>query len=223
MRSKRSRRLDDKLVTHYAPQSPAAELFRTIRTNIRFAGRGKPLRTILVTSAQPGEGKTLTSANLAVVLSQNNIRTVYVDADMRRPTGHHSFRLLNHQGLSSYLVGDCELADILQESLTPHLSVVTAGPIPPNPLELLETERLDAFLAEIGEHAEAVIIDSPPLVVSDAAWLASKADGCVLVVDAQSTGREAGIKAVEQLRSVNARILGAVLNNVEKEEPEYYY
>ncbi|UOF88965.1 CpsD/CapB family tyrosine-protein kinase [Fodinisporobacter ferrooxydans] len=213
--------INRKLISFRNPDSPTVESFRSIRTNIRFASQGREVRTILVTSANENEGKSLICSNLAVVMAQNNTKTLYVDADMRKPNGHHAFRLSNDKGLSTYLSCEHSFEEILQYTVVPYVSAVTAGQIPKNPLELLETEYVNHFLKEAAKCFEVVIIDSPPLIVSDALLLASKADGCVLVVDAKNTKREDGEKAVEKLRSANANILGVVLNNTK--EKQYYY
>lgn len=220
---KRTYDLNSKLISLRNPKSTIVESFRSIRINIRFASHGHELKTILVTSANPSEGKSLTSSNLAVVMAQNHANTLYVDADLRKPNGHHTFRIPNDVGLSNYLSGEAELEDVLQYTVISNVTAVAAGPIPQNPLELLGTERMQQFLEEVSQRFDMVIIDSPPLVVSDAVLLASKVDGCVLVVDSRSTKREAGAKAVEQLRNAQANILGVVLNNTREKEKQYSY
>lgn len=216
--------LNHKLITLRNPRSPIVEAFRSIRLNIQFAGRGQSVQTILVTSANPSEGKSLTSSNLAIVMTQNNAKTLYIDADMRKPTAHRTLRLPNDQGLSTYLSGEHGFDDVVQmHPLVPHLHVVTAGQVPNNPLELLETQRLTELLEQAKSQYDAVIIDSPPLIVADPVLLSTHVDGAVLVVDAKSTKQKAGVKAVEQLRQANANILGVVLNNVGEEAIPYYY
>jgi capsular exopolysaccharide synthesis family protein len=221
---KRPYDLNNKLISLRNPRSPIVEAFRSIRLNIQFAGRGKEIKTILVTSANPSEGKSITSSNLAIVMAQNNLKTLYIDADMRKPAGHYTFRLPNDKGLSSCLSGEHAGEEVWQRhTIVPNLFVMTAGPIPHNPLELLETEHLTHLLETVRVQFDMVIIDSPPLIVSDALLLASRMDGSMLVVDAKSTKQEAGVKAVELLRHANENILGVVMNNVKEKEFQYYY
>lgn len=216
--------INSKLVSLRNSRSSVAEAFRSIRLNIQFAARGQEIKTILVTSANPSEGKSLTASNLAVVMAQSNARTLYVDTDMRRPTGHATFRLLNDKGLSSYLSGQHALEEVLQDHcIIPHLHVVTVGPLPPNPLELLGEEKMARFLEQVRMQYDVVIIDSPPLIVSDPMLLAAQVDGTVLVVDTKKTKQADAFRAAEQLRTANGNILGVVMNNVREKEIEYYY
>lgn len=218
----------DKLVTSLPLRSPIAESYRTLRTNIQFAAVDKEeVKTILVTSTQPGEGKTVTSANLSIVMAQADIRTVYIHADLRRPTGHKIFGLQNVQGLTTYLVGQASLEEIIQETDIPNLQVITSGPIPPNPAELLASKKMERFLDELKEIFDMIIIDTPPvLAVTDATILSKKVDGCVLVVSSGVTSKEMAAKAKRQLTNAKAPLLGVILNNKQiskKEHNTYYY
>ena len=223
--------LDDrssKLITSLPPRSPIAESYRTLRTNIQFAAVDKEdIKTILVTSTQPGEGKTVTSANLSIVMAQTELRTVYVHADLRRPTGHKIFNLQNIKGLTTYLGGQIPVEDIIQDTEIPNLKVITSGPIPPNPAELLASKKMEKFLAELKQHFDMIIIDTPPiLAVTDATILSKKVDGCLLVVSSGLTSKEMATKAKQQLVNANATILGVILNNKKlskKEYSNYYY
>lgn len=213
----------EKLIAHWNPRSPIVEGYRTLRINIQFASINQAARTLLVTSTSSSEGKTITSANLAVMMAKDQKKTVYVDTDLRKPRVHDTFDLPNLYGVSSYLVGESSITDIIQDSGLPNLSIVTCGPIPPNPVELLGSNRLDLLLEELVQRFEIVILDSPPMLVADAIVLATKVDGCIFVIDSQKTKREMAIKAIEKLKNVNAHILGVVMNNKKiKNKAEYY-
>lgn len=218
----------DKLITTLPPRSPIAESYRTLRTNIQFAAIDKDdVKTILVTSTQPGEGKTVTSANLSIVMAQAEIKTVYVHADLRRPTGHKIFGLANVKGLTTYLVGQGAIEEIIQDTDIPCLKVITSGPIPPNPAELLASKKMEKFLEDLKQQFDMIIIDTPPiLAVTDATILCKKVDGCLLVVSSGLTSKEMASKAKQQLVNAKAPILGVILNNKKlskKEYNTYYY
>ena len=218
----------EKLITSLPPRSPIAESYRTLRTNIQFAAVDQEnIKTILVTSTQPGEGKTVTSANLSIVMAQTELKTVYVHADLRRPTGHKIFGVQNVKGLTTYLGGQISVDEIIQDTDIPYLSVITSGPIPPNPAELLASKKMEKFLDELKEKFDMIIIDTPPiLAVTDATILSKKVDGCLLVVSSGLTSRDMAAKAKQQLVNANATILGVILNNkklTKKEYSTYYY
>src|SRR5262245_44580838 len=205
----------DKLIAYYDPSSPVAEAYRTLRTNIQFSSLDKPVRTLLATSSGPEEGKSTTLANLAVVLAQAEKRVILVDCDLRKPALHKLFGLPNAAGLTSLLVQD-DLKELpLQEVGLAGLSVLTSGPLPPNPSELLGSQRLAHLIERLKEEADYVLFDTPPVIaVTDAAVLATRLDGAILVVSAGRTRRDLAQKAKAQLERVNANILGVVLNNV---------
>lgn len=218
----------DKLITSLPSRSPIAESYRTLRTNIQFAAVDQEdIKTILVTSTQPGEGKTVTSANLAIVMAQAELKTVYVHADLRRPTGHKIFGVQNIKGLTTYLGGKVSLEEVIQDTHIPNLKVITSGPMPPNPAELLGSKKMGNFLSELKEQFDMIIIDTPPvLAVTDATVLSNKVDGCLLVVSSGLTSRDMAVKAKQQLMNANATILGVILNNkklTKKEQNTYYY
>ncbi len=215
-----------KLVTNWAFPSHIVEAYRTLRTNIQFASVDKQIKSILFTSTGAGEGKTTTSANLAIAMAKDLKRTVYIDTDLRKPAGHLIFNLSNRAGVTHYLVGQSALEEVIQETGIPLLSAVTSGAIPPNPAELLGSNRMSAFLDELERLFDVIILDSPPLLVTDGFLLSQKVDGCILVIDAKKTKREQAVKAVEQLKHAHANILGVVLNNekrVKGSTYEYYY
>ena len=214
----------DKLVVAREPRSPAAEAYRVLRTNLQFSA-GSTLRTFLVTSANPLEGKSLTTANLAVALAQSGQRVILVDADMRRPTQHRIFGLENQVGLSNVLEGgDVSLEELVQPVAMSDLSVITSGPIPDHPSDLIGSERMSNLTELLQQYADVVVFDSPPVMaVADAAILASRLDGVLLVVDAGSTRRGAARHCKETLDSVGAHLLGVAINRLSALRGGYYY
>jgi capsular exopolysaccharide synthesis family protein len=212
-----------KLIAHWEPQSPLVEGYRKLRLNILFASADKKMQMILVTSPGASEGKTITSANLALMMAKDHRKTVLVDFDLRNPRTHFTFELPNLYGVSSYLADMCQFRDIIQDSGVPNLSIVTAGPVPHNPAEMLDLGRQNDLIEQLRNNFDVVIVDSPPLLVSDAMVLARKMDGCLLVVDANRTKRDPAVKAVEQLKNAGANLLGVVLNNKKLGKRESYY
>ena len=205
----------DLLVTLSDPRSPISEAYRTLRTNLQFVSLDKPLRTILVTSAGPDEGKSTLIANLAIAMAQGERKVILVDCDLRRPSLHKLCGLGSREGLTSMMVAEGGSAEPpLQETGVPGLTLLASGPLPPSPSDLLGSRRMDAVLTTLKERADVVLLDSPPVVaVSDAAVLATKVDGVLLVVSAGHTRREGVQAAKAKLEKVNANLLGAVLTN----------
>jgi capsular exopolysaccharide synthesis family protein len=185
------------------------------------------LQVLMVSSAGPGEGKTTTITNLAVTYAQSERKVVLIDADMRKPTAHHTFSLSNRWGLSSVMSQQCSIEEVTQMTDIPNLDVITSGPIPPNPAEMLGSKRMSALIEQLRLAYDIVLIDTPPLLaVTDAQIVASRSDGVILVVDQGKVKREIAKKAIQNLENVNARIIGVVLNNVKRkanEESYYYY
>ena len=212
----KGRPLQYRLATLLYPRSPAAEGFRQVRTNVEFAIGDTPLRSLLIASAVPGEGKTVTASNLAVAFAQAGRTTCLMDADLRRPTIHDLFGLTNDHGLSTLMQGDeATYETATHETDVPGLRVLTTGPLPPNPAELLASPRMRAILDELLENVDLVVIDSPPLqAVTDAAILSSLADGTVLVAGAGRTRRASLLRGRDALQRVGANVLGVMLNGV---------
>jgi capsular exopolysaccharide synthesis family protein len=207
----------NELVTVNESRSPISEAYRTLRTNLDFAGLDRALKTLVITSAGVSEGKSTTLANLAVVSAQAGRRVILVDADLRRPSLHQVFGLANDTGLTTMMMDDVALASPpLVKTAVDGLSVLTSGPIPPNPAEVMGSRRMEEIIAALAERADQVLFDTPPVVaVTDAAVLATKVDGVVLVVSAGHTRRDHARTAVQRLQQINARLVGAVLTNVQ--------
>jgi non-specific protein-tyrosine kinase len=214
-------------VTLTKPRSPVSEAFRSLRTNIQFSSVDYPLRTILITSPSPMDGKTTVSINLSIAMAQNGFRTITVDADFRRPRLHKKLDLSNRFGFSNYFVqSPRDIYEGLQQPTEmENFHVMTTGSLPPNPSELFGSQRMVNILSWFEEYADVVLIDSPPLLpVTDAAVLAPRMDGVILVVKPGVTKLNACRHAVDQLRKVGSNIIGIVLNDIpEKGARSYYY
>ncbi|MBW2737617.1 MAG: polysaccharide biosynthesis tyrosine autokinase [Deltaproteobacteria bacterium] len=214
----------DELIIISEPKSSASEAYRGLRTGILFSTPVQPPRSILVTSAGAGEGKTITCANLAVAMAQAETKVVLLDCDMRKPRLHRMLGIRNEQGLSSILVGESEWQDVLVSTNIPNLDFIPAGLISPNPAELVGSERMQNLINELREEYGRIVIDSPPIAaVTDPVILSRLVDGVVLVIHAGITSRDLIANAVRQLRDIQANILGSVLNNVDIGKDSYYY
>jgi protein-tyrosine kinase len=212
------------LIAHIEPKSPAAEAYRSLRTSIQFAGLDHKCRSIVVTSSSPGEGKSTTVANFGVVMAQTGARICLVDSDLRRPTLHRIFGLSNSRGLTTALLEGASLKDIAQPTPVPNLFVVTSGPLPPNPAELVGSNRMRESLETGVADFDMVLLDSPPVVsVADAVVLASFCDGVVLVVQTGKVPHEVIRRAAGNIQAVKGRILGVVMNAVNLKRDGYYY
>ncbi|MGI9149522.1 MAG: CpsD/CapB family tyrosine-protein kinase [Chloroflexota bacterium] len=205
------------------PHSPAAEAYRSLAATLQFAYADRQLQTVGLTSAAAGEGKSNTTANLAIALAEGGRRVIVVDADLRRPGQHALFGLDRKDGLANVLLGDPPQLP-LQDTQMPGLRVLTSGPTPANPLEALASRRFDHVLALARAQADFVLVDTPPAgALADAAVLAPRLDGILLVVSAGRTKRELARRAREQLERVNANILGVVLTDVRRDDKLYKY
>ncbi|MCS6873626.1 MAG: polysaccharide biosynthesis tyrosine autokinase [Pyrinomonadaceae bacterium] len=213
------------LITMKEQRSAIAEAFRHLRTSILFSSAGKPPQTILITSSQPSEGKTTTAINTAIALAQSGAEVVLVDCDLRRPRLHHHFSLSNSAGLTNYLSGDKNLDEILKSVPgLPSLKVVTSGPIPPNPAELLGSSEMKALLNFLKTNYKHVILDSPPAIsFADAAILSTLVDGVIVVAMAGKSSLHLMKRFKQRLMSIGARIYGIVLNGVRPSSLEYGY
>ena len=202
------------LVTLADPRSPVAEAFRTLRTNLIFSSLDHPLTTLLVTSATPEDEKSLTLANLAVTMAQGGRRTILVDCDLRRPRQAEIFGVAAQPGLTELILGGGDQPPLAATGVE-GLQLLPAGALPPNPADLLSSRRMEAAIATLKAQADVVLFDAPPvLAVTDAALLASKLDGVLLVVTAGQTRREHAQRVKDLLEKIHVRIVGTVLTNV---------
>jgi capsular exopolysaccharide synthesis family protein len=211
------RRRDDAtqdLVTVHDPSGVASEAYRMLRTNLFYALIDSPPKIIVLTSANLGEGKSTTTANLGVTLAQAGKTVLALDCDLRGPRLHRIFDVSNSRGVVDILAAGDKIEEVWLEP-TPRLKLICAGPTPPNPAELLGSRRLADFLAEMRRRFDYVLVDTPPVGVSDSAVLAANGDGVLLVLDSQSTRKGSLREALRTLRGVGANVLGTVLNNFE--------
>jgi non-specific protein-tyrosine kinase len=204
------------------PRSSVAESYRTLRTNLEFASVDKPIKTLLVTSADPTSGKSTVAANLAVSIAQGNRRVALVDADLRRPALHKILQVPNRVGLSDLFRSQTPPPNALRKWGEPPTLIMTSGSLPPNPTELLGTRKMDQILADLNKVTDMIILDSPPFIVSDPIVLSAKVDGVLLVVKPGSTRIEAVQSMLEQLQRAGAWVVGVVLNPISLKEGYYY-
>lgn len=205
------------LITLTDPRSPVSEAYRTLRTNLSFSSLDKPIRTLVVTSPAPDEGKSTTVANLAVTMAQGGRSTILVDCDLRRPSLHSLFGLSSEPGLTNLVLKE-NGTPALQSTEVEGLKFLASGPLPPNPADMLGSQRLDEIIATLCDAAEIVLFDAPPVIaVTDATVLGAKVDGVLLVVSAGKTRRDHAERAKEMLEKANVRIVGAALTNAPKD------
>jgi capsular exopolysaccharide synthesis family protein len=219
-----------RLITYEDPKSPISESYRSLRTNISYASTvDKRIKSILISSSQPGEGKSTTTANLAIAFAQLRKKTLLVDADLRKPVQHNVFGLSRGPGLSEYLIGDVqEIGSIIHKTKVENLSILTAGGLPPNPSELLGSEAMSQLVKYLEGLYDMVLFDSPPIVaVTDASMISGELDSIALVVKAGQTERSAVDRALDTIRNVKAPLIGAILNGASQEslggKYAYYY
>jgi capsular exopolysaccharide synthesis family protein len=200
------------------------EAIRAFRTNVRLSIASDGFRSVVVTSACAGDGKTLVASNLALTLAMAEQRVLLIDADLRRPSLHTAFDLKKEPGLTNFLIGDGQAASLIRRTRVPGLHLLTSGTLPPNPSELLHSRRFKKFLLQLGKYYDWVVLDSPPVMpVTDAIVLADVASGVIFVTAAETTPLPAARSAIEQLRRAPAPLLGAVLNRADLKRRSYYY
>jgi capsular exopolysaccharide synthesis family protein len=218
-----------RLITYEDPKSPISESYRSLRTNLSYALAGKKIKSLLVSSPQPGEGKSTTAANLAIAFAQLKKRTLLIDADLRKPVQHNVFEKNRSPGLSEYLVGDVEDVDlIIHTTKVENLAIVTAGSLPPNPSELLGSNRMSTLIDKLESEWDMVIFDSPPIVaVTDSSMISAEIDAVVMVVKAGQTNRAAVDRALDTIKNVQSPLVGVILNGANPEtlagKYSYYY
>lgn len=210
------------IITHTNPKSPISEAYRTLRTNLQFSNIDGSLKIVSITSPGPSEGKTTTLCNVAETYAQSGKRTLVIDADLRKPRVHKTFKLSNAVGLTNVLTGQAKLEDVLQNTGS-DIKVLTSGPIPPNPSELLESKAMKQLLEMLRDHFDVILIDTPPVgVVTDGAIVAGMVDGTILAVASHQTQIEAAKRAKQLLGQVNARIVGVVMTMMPVSKKGYY-
>lgn len=219
--------IEARLITHFDPKSPISEAYRTLRTNLQFSKIEGEIKTVLITSSGPKEGKSTTIANLAITLAQFGSRVLLIDTDLRRPVIHSIFGLEKEDGLTNYMMGQLPYEKLFKESFIENLKLVTSGVLPPNPSELLGSKKMEELIGKLKNDFDIILFDSPPVIaVTDPAILSTKVDCTLLVVASNQTNREAVQRADNLLQNVKARVIGLLLNNVDVESTygsKYYY
>jgi capsular exopolysaccharide synthesis family protein len=225
MKKKRGSAFRNNLITTYSHRSPEAEAFKILRTNLQFLTVDKEVKTILFTSTAPDEGKSTLISNLAITLAQSEKKILLIDCDLRMPVQHKIFSVLNDKGLTNLITDTLSMESCIQQVNGFNLELLTSGPIPPNPSEMLDSERMMKILAELKEKYDYILLDGPPvLAVTDASLLGSKVDGVIMVTAVGNTRIDRAKEAKEALLRGKARILGVILNGVERgREDQYYY
>jgi len=211
------------LISLKNPKSQAAEAFRTLRTNIQFSSLDDDIKSLVVTSTGPSEGKSTVMANLAVTMAQSGKRVALIDCDFRKPTVHKKFGLSNSQGLTNVLAQDKKILECIISTNVPNLYIITSGPTPPNPAELLGTKKMRSILNEISCMFDMVLIDAPPvLAVTDAQILSTLANGTIFVASYGQAEKYALVKAKESIEKVGGKVLGIVINKIPEQSKGYY-
>ena len=217
-------RIDACIVTQHDPKSPISEAYRTLRTNFQFATIQQQPKTLMVTSAVPGEGKTTTAVNMAVTMADRGIRVLMVDTDLRRPNVHRVLRMERGPGLADVLRGNLEPMDVVRPTRVDNLSVISSGRVPPNPSELIASDRMAGVMQRLAEHFDLIICDAPSvLVVTDPVLLATHVETCIMVVSTNNARRETVIRANHLLETANVNVVGVVVNGLETTRRHYYY
>jgi len=218
------KRSERPIVTTLSPKSPEAEAFRMLRTNLQFTSLDKDMRTICITSTGPEEGKSSIIVNLAITMAQAGKKVLIVDCDLRKPLQHKIFKLSNLAGVTTVLSGNKEISEVVKETYVDGLHLITSGPIPPNPAELLSSEKMHNFIQDLRKDYDHILFDAPPaLAVTDPIILSTKVDGMIFVVSAGKSKVEKIKEVKDRLVKANANILGVVLNNVQYKGQDYYY
>jgi protein-tyrosine kinase len=205
-------------------KSPVTEAYRTLRTNIQFADMGNKLKTLLITSPEAGDGKTTTTANLAVVMAQAGHKILLIDGDLRKPTINFLFKTSNRMGLTELLIKGAKIEDVIKTGTVDNLKIITAGRIPPNPSELLSSEQMGEILGKLKKQFDLILIDGPPIIpVTDAQLLSRTVDGVLLVVKSRKSSSILAQKAKGLIEHVGGNIMGVVLNNKKMQLTKYQY
>lgn len=214
------------LIVVKEPKSPISEQYRTIRTNITYSSVDTPIKSVLFTSSLTNAGKSTTAANVAIAYAQAGKRTLLLDADLRRPTTHYTFEVNNQKGLSTAIVNEAPLESVIRETDIENLDIVTSGPVPPNPSELIASNKMEHFFKTVKMQYDMVIVDSPPiLAVTDGQLLSKLVDGTILVTNVESNNRDSLAHAKDSLEKADSNVIGVVLNNKKQKNTKdsYYY
>lgn len=215
---------DSGLIVSVNPESPLSEVYRLLRTNINYSSNDQILKKIMVTSSQAGEGKTTTISNLAITYAQEGKNVLLIDMDMRKPSLHHIFSKSNRQGLSTVLAGTTNVEDVIQETMVSQLSLLPSGPVPSNPSDLIDSTVMREMLEQLEQEYDVILIDTPPiLAVTDSVIISTLCDSVIMVVAAGKVKKEHLKKAKEQLDHVNARMLGIVVNRIDRDDQPGFY
>ncbi len=213
-----------RLASNEPIEAHIGEAYRTLRTNLQFVQLDKPLKTILITSAIRGEGKTTTSVNLGIILAQTGKKVLVIDTDLRRPRIHRAFESTRDVGLTNLLLGESSLENIVKSTDVANLDILPSGPLPPNPAELVASEKMKEVIKDVVSKYDIILFDSPPLIaVTDAALLATQVDAVLVVVEADALPRDLLKQGLERLNNVKANILGCLLNNVDIKKGSHYF
>ena len=215
--------MKNKIIINENPKSPISEAYRTLRTNIQFSSIDKEIKTIMVNSAGPSEGKSTTITNLAATTANNDKKVLIIDCDLRKPKVHTFFEISNASGLTTILADNIDYREAIQKSDMKNLDILTSGPIPPNPSEVLGSKRMKALLDEVKEDYDMILIDAPPVgMVTDGAVIGNIVDGVILVCAVGQANIDATKHAKASLEQANANILGVVMNKVPTDRNGYY-
>lgn len=211
------------LISYKNPQSRGAEAFRTLRTNIQFSNLDDEIKTIVVTSSGPSEGKSTVMCNLAVTMAQSGKKVLLLDCDLRKPTVHKKFLIPNGEGLTNILANNKKIGDVIKILNIPNLFVITSGPTPPNPAELLGSKKMKNVILELKENFDIILIDAPPVLpVTDGQVLSTISDGVILVAAYGKADKGAIVKAKDLITKVGAKVIGVVLNMIPTNSDGYY-
>ena len=218
------KKLDTPLYVHDKPKSIVSEKFRGIRSNIMFSSANGEIKSVIITSEKPAAGKIIIPANIAVTYAQAGYKTLIVDGDMRKPTQHYNFETSNYDGLSNLIIGKSDFDKAIRSTRVENLDLLTSGPIPPNPSELIASDRFKKLYSQLIEMYDFILIDTPPVIsVTDAQVFLQLVPECVLVVDAERNNKNEVKKAKDLILKADGHILGAVLNKTPQDKSSNYY